>query len=58
MEKIGIVGEQLKKELQIVIGSLTYFQNKGGVYSKTWEKMKIHMDRAIELYNEMKNSID
>jgi hypothetical protein len=57
MKKIGIVGDQLKKELQVVIGSITYFQNKGAVYSKTWEKMKFHMDRAIELYNEMKKDL-
>ena len=54
---VGGLGDQLKKELQVVIGCLTYFQNKGAVYDKTWKKMQEHMDRAIELYRDMKATI-
>lgn len=57
MEKVGDIGDQLKTELQVVIGCITYFQNKGAVYEKTWKKMQKHMDMAIELYRDMKTTV-
>jgi hypothetical protein len=57
MKKVGVVGDQLKTELQVVIGCITHFQNKGTVYEKTWKKMQHHMERAIELYNHIKHQL-
>lgn len=57
LPKVGNLGDQLKKELQVVIGCITYFQNKDAVYEKTWIKMQKHMDMAIELYNDMRSTV-
>jgi uncharacterized protein YukE len=57
MKKVGSIGDQLKSELQVVIGCITHFQNKGAVYEKTWKKMHEHMERAIALYEQIKNEL-
>jgi hypothetical protein len=58
MGVVGELGERLKSELQVVIGCIAYFENKGGVYEKTWDKMKLSMERAIVLYEAMKEKLD
>ncbi len=57
LPRVGGLGDQLKSELQVVIGCITHFQNKGAVYDKTWKKMQQHMGRAIELYRDMEATV-
>jgi hypothetical protein len=58
MGEIGELGQRLKSELQIVIGCIAYFENQGGVYEKTWDKMKLSMEKAIVLYEAMKEKLN
>ncbi len=58
MGEIGELGNQLKAELQVAIGCIAYFEKCGGVYEKTWNKMKGSMERAIALYEAMKEKLD
>lgn len=57
MGEVGELGKGLKSELQVVIGCIAYFEKHGGVYDKTWLKMKASMDKAIALYKEMKKKL-
>jgi hypothetical protein len=57
MGEIGELGQQLKRELQVVIGCIAYFEDRGAVYDKTWTKMKVSMERAIALYEAMKHKL-